>query len=75
MSRTGIFVVSLTFAVASCATNAPVPVAVSCPPPEPLPSVLTAPPSTGPSLSEEFNKIWIELRDNLKRSLEKAQRQ
>lgn len=46
-----------------CATN--VPVAVSCPPPPPAPSVLTEPVLTGQSLTERYNVMRKELQDSL----------
>lgn len=51
---------------AACATS--VPVAATCPPPKPVPHVLTEPRSTGPSLTEQWNTLMQEVRELLKKA-------
>lgn len=55
----------------ACATTRTVPVAVTCPPPAPAPSVLTSPVSTAPPLNLRFEDSLRKFED----SLTKAQRQ
>jgi hypothetical protein len=62
----------LTLSITSlCGCAQTTPLAVSCPPPPPPPAVLTSPVSTGPSLTERYERLLEELS----RSLENAQRQ
>ena len=50
----------------ACAT--PVPVAVSCPVPPPLPVVLSEPASTAPSLSQQYEFSIQKFRDSLSKA-------
>lgn len=68
----GLLLIGALSLISGCASMPrEVPVAVSCPPPPPAPSVLMdKPASTGPSLSERFEIIEQQFED----SLTKAQR-
>ena len=57
--------------IAGCATPAPVPLAVSCPPSPPVPQVLLSQPSTEPPLIEQY-QISIE---KFRKALQEAIRQ
>lgn len=52
----------------------PVQSVLSCPPPPPVPEILVAPASTGPSLSERFEAHWKIFEQRLADSLMKAAR-
>jgi len=52
--------------LSACATT--VPVAVSCPPPPPVPEILELPVSTGPSLSKQYDDLIREFRDSLNKA-------
>ncbi len=54
---------ALLLTLSGCATT--VPVAVTCPPPPPVPEVLASPASTGPSLSKRYNDLMMQFRDSL----------
>lgn len=47
-----------------CATPT-VPLAITCPPPPPVPDNLKQPVSTDPSLSQQFNDLLLEFRASL----------
>lgn len=66
MKKISAFLAIISALLASCAT--PVPQAVSCPPPKPVPSILTAPTSTGQSLSERYNSLMLEFRALLQKA-------
>lgn len=67
MPKTPLLLLPWLLIFSACAT--PVPVAVSCPPPDPLPEVLTQFPSKGPSLSERYELLIQELRDSLQKAI------
>lgn len=71
MNRIAVLPLVFALTLSACATIERVPVAVSCPPPPPVPSVLTSPASAGPSLSERMENSLQKFED----SLTKAQRQ
>lgn len=56
-------------ALQGCAANETTPVAVSCPPPPPVPLVLKEPTDTGPSISERIETL---LADFERRVIEAA---
>ncbi len=51
----------------SCATS--VPVAISCPPPPPIPQVLVEPVSIEPSLAQRYEILIQALRDSLTKAI------
>lgn len=55
--------------VTGCAATEKIPVAVSCPPPPPVPAILQQPASTGPSLSQQYERLRQELSDSLTRAM------
>lgn len=57
----------------ACAAT-PVQSVLSCPPPPPVPQILTEPVSAGPSLSERFEAHWKIFEQRLADSLMKAVR-
>lgn len=65
-----------TMILSGCAGNEtkPVPVAVSCPPPAPVPQILLAPVSTVKPLSVRFEDLWTGFETDLGLSLTKAQK-
>ena len=47
----------------------PAPVAISCPPPPPVPAILTEPVLTEPSLSARYEALMLEFRNSLTRAI------
>lgn len=58
-----LLLLSCALMLTACAHD--VPIAASCPPPPPVPTVLTEPPSTGPSLSERYEALMQAFRNSL----------
>ncbi len=54
---------ALALILSACAT--PIPVPSTCPPPPPVPEVLTASPSTGESLSLQYERLIREFKNSL----------
>jgi len=71
MLTTKLLWLPLLLALPSCAG---VPVAASCPPPPPIPAVLTSLASTGPSISERMEKLLADFEQELVDLQTKAQR-
>lgn len=58
-----------------CAANETIPVAANCPPPPPVPAVLTSSVSSGPSISERMENLLRDYEQARAALLTKAQRQ
>lgn len=63
-----------TLLTAACATSEKVPVAVSCPPPPPVPAILAAPVSTEPPLIEDWKLLMESYKAALRKSFSEATR-
>ena len=59
----------LASALAACATTETIPTPTACPPPLPMPNVLTSPVLTGPSLSERVEQLWQDYADSLTKAM------
>lgn len=68
-SKRSLILLASTLLTAACATNEAVPVAVSCPPPPPVPQILKQPVSTDPALIVRYQALIQELQDFLKAAI------
>lgn len=67
MKRSSLAVLATLSILSACAATSPA--AVSCPAPPPAPAVLLEPPSTGPTLMQQFESSLQKFRDRLKKAL------
>ena len=71
--RRSLTLLACTMLMAGCATKGePVPVAVSCPKPPPVPSILTEPVSVEPPLIVDWQKLMDSYRTALQKSFSEA---
>lgn len=67
MVRSSVCVLTMILWLSGCAS--PVPLAVTCPPPPPVPQILTEPASTEPSLTQQLADLMQAFRESLVRAM------